>query len=364
MVDVQDKAEPDLFFASSDSEDDDAPLPSSTTVVSRRSRDSPSSSNIAPASSNGASNGHVNESSSSSKVRSPDPEIVAVGGPSRRSPPKRPTPSRHGSSQRSRSVPADFSGYLGEFVCEGWSLSKGKGYCVPGSTVIFERPKPKKVVEDVGNRVEKVGPARLVNGKVVNAKSKTMTGKQVTLGSMGMGKKAAIAPGKKPPLKAVVDQIIRFRNDRGFEIGRLSVGEAGFLVHLLDTDIISLKGHVIDCPQVLSTGVTILLNVKVYLTANAFEQVEKDGREGAGTFWQEQKETTEEEAMRKRKDALGLLFGTCAPLIEALTDGSTNRENRSEGSAVQCTPHGAEEERFGGHQRRFLETLPRRCEFW
>jgi DNA repair protein RAD5 len=34
-----------------------------------------------------------------------------------------------------------------------------------------------------------------------------------------------------------VDQIIRFRNDRGFEVGRLSVSEAGFLVHLLDTGI-------------------------------------------------------------------------------------------------------------------------------
>ena len=70
-----------------------------------------------------------------------------------------------------------------------------------------------------------------------------------------------------------------------------------------------LKGHVIDCPQVLSTGVTILLNVKVYLTAKAFEQVEKAERQDGGTFWQEQKETEEEEAMRQRKDALGLLFG-------------------------------------------------------
>ncbi len=71
-----------------------------------------------------------------------------------------------------------------------------------------------------------------------------------------------------------------------------------------------MRGHVIDCPQVLSTGATILLNVKVYLTRQAFEIVEKEVREENGTFWQEQKETMEEEAMRKRKDALGLLFGT------------------------------------------------------
>jgi DNA repair protein RAD5 len=71
---------------------------------------------------------------------------------------------------------------------------------------------------------------------------------------------------------------------------------------------VSLDGHVIDCPQSLTTGCTILLNVKVYLAPKAFVAVTKVGREENGTFWQEQKETIEEEAMRKRKDALGALF--------------------------------------------------------
>ncbi|WVQ99319.1 hypothetical protein IAU59_006451 [Kwoniella sp. CBS 9459] len=208
-------------------------------------------------------------------------------------------------------IPASFeTGYLGEFVCEGWSLSKGKGYCSPGSKVIFERPKTKSAVLEDDAKVlarakEKAGPARLVNGKVVGARAKPIGGKQVTLGSM-MGKKTP-APARKPAGKPVVDSIIRFRNDRGF-VGRLSVQEAGFLTHLLDTDIIALGGNVIDCPQSLSTGSTILLNVKVFLTRTAFEKVEKDGRKEEGTFWQEQKETVEEEAMRKRKDALGALF--------------------------------------------------------
>ena len=73
--------------------------------------------------------------------------------------------------------------------------------------------------------------------------------------------------------------------------------------------LVSLRGHIIDCPQILSTGATILLNVKVYLARKGFETVEKEVREENGTFWQEQRETIEEEAMRKRKDALGLLFG-------------------------------------------------------
>jgi DNA repair protein RAD5 len=78
---------------------------------------------------------------------------------------------------------------------------------------------------------------------------------------------------------------------------------------------------VIDCPEVLSTGATILLNVRVYLTRQAFVKVEKDGRGENGTFWQEQQETVEEEAMRKRKDALGLLFSECTYLDFALTTG-------------------------------------------
>ena len=72
---------------------------------------------------------------------------------------------------------------------------------------------------------------------------------------------------------------------------------------------VSLSGHVIDCPASLTTGCTILLNIKVYLTRTAFEKSNQVNREEGGTFWQEQKETVEEEAMRKRKDALGQLFG-------------------------------------------------------
>lgn len=64
----------------------------------------------------------------------------------------------------------------------------------------------------------------------------------------------------------------------------------------------------IDCPQVLSTGSTILLNVRVYLSRKGFERLEKTDRREASTFWQEQQETEEEEAMRNRKEALGALF--------------------------------------------------------
>jgi DNA repair protein RAD5 len=306
-------SEPDLFFPASDSEDELAVVEKKPTP-----RTSSSVTGVSVGKSSTAAKGR---SSSSSGAYDEDDEIIAIAqpqaGPSSL---KRPAPPARSPSSQAR-IPSSFSdGYLGEFVCEGWSLSKGKGYCTPGSKIVFERPKPAKAQDEgklpASGNMEKAGPARLVGGKVVNGKGK-VAGKQITLGAM-MSKKSTPPPPKKTPAKPIVDQIIRFRNERGFEIGRLSVTEAGFLVHLLDTGIISIRGHVIDCPQVLSTGSTILLNVKVFLTREAFEKVEKDGRpQDEGSFWQEQKETTEEEAMRKRKDALGLLFGAC--ILESAT---------------------------------------------
>jgi DNA repair protein RAD5 len=46
----------------------------------------------------------------------------------------------------------------------------------------------------------------------------------------------------------------------------------------------------------------------VYLARQGFEKIEKKDRSESGTFWQEQQETVEEEAMRSRKEALGSLF--------------------------------------------------------
>lgn len=320
------KSEPDLFFPSSDSEDEADQVNYKPSTEAEHRLPSPSNSKQLNGSASGSrsrtplftdagelgslANGNGNARGHKS-MRSQDSDIIPVdpppssstngAGPSRSL--KRPSPPSRASSFQ---VPDSFSGgYLGEFVCEGWSLSKGKGYCTPGSKIVFERPKAKAAPAEsktIVGKGEKVAPGKLVGGKMVNAK-----GKQMTLGAM-MAKKAPPAPTKKPGAKPTVDSVIRFRNDRGFEVGRLSVTEAGFLVHLLDTDIISLTGHVIDCPPSLSTGCTILLNVKVYLTRDAFKKPDKANREENGTFWQEQKETSEEEAMRQRKEALGSLF--------------------------------------------------------
>lgn len=59
---------------------------------------------------------------------------------------------------------------------------------------MFERPKPQKKVESSSSDAT-VGPARIVNGKMVHAKGKVNGGTQMKLSSM-MGKKAAPPVGE------------------------------------------------------------------------------------------------------------------------------------------------------------------------
>ena len=198
------RKEPDLFFPSSDSEEEEVLHinPTTSTIDGRSSSSSTTIKGIGIHSSpirnsSTLSNGETKpliSSQGSSDIIPLDASCFqptsSSAGPSRH---RRPSPLSHSSSSN---VPLSFtSGYLGEFVCEGWSLSKGKGYCVPGSKVVFERPKIVKGSDEdakiISRSKDKVGPAKLVNGKVVNAKSKPVGGKQVTLGSLGMGKKAA-----------------------------------------------------------------------------------------------------------------------------------------------------------------------------
>ena len=231
------RKEPDLFFPVSDSEEEDVialARPTSSTVI--RSPGAPSKS---PTRNGGRSspfkNGSTPTNVDTNLPASQDGNIIPLDSTlqptASTSKLRRPSLSRSPSSHIS---PGFTVGYLGEFVCEGWSLSKGKGYCVPGSKVIFERPKAAKGLEYdtkvLARSKEKVGPARLVNGKVVNGKAKVVGGKQVTLGAFALVQKAgsgvriyvtatkaegevdvSVQTGKKPPGKPVVDQIIRFR---------------------------------------------------------------------------------------------------------------------------------------------------------
>ncbi|WVQ72424.1 hypothetical protein IAR50_001976 [Cryptococcus sp. DSM 104548] len=302
---------PDLFFPPSDSEDDDSSyLPGRATVAPKATVSSKKATDARP---------KLMERGSSSQnlsdvveISDDDDDIAIVkapsstGGGASRKRVRRGSHSEDQGNGPTAGVPSGFrSGFLGELVCEGWSLTKGRGYCSSGSKIVIERSKPKAPDATESSKKSKggdtdTGRVRLVGGRVVGGKGKS---KQTTLAPT-LSKRAA------PPnrAKAATDQIIRFKNERGFEIGRLSVTEANFLTHLLDTGVIELGGHVIDCPQMLTTGCTILLNIKVYLTRKAFKNFDKYERTEQGSYWKDQQETVVEEAMRLRKDSLATLF--------------------------------------------------------
>jgi len=198
---------PDLFFpADSDEDDDDLPVsappreiaPSASPAPPPRSSpkealfqpydeddDEDDIFPVAPTSSAGAGPSRSRPKPASSRS-SPRPSSSAA---------KRSAPSSSAAQPPSSPIPSarpGFTrGYLGEFVCEGWSLSKGKGYCSPGSKVVFERPKPQTKTVASTSTEFKAGPARLVNGKIVHAK-KPIGGTQMKLSAM-MSKKPAPA---------------------------------------------------------------------------------------------------------------------------------------------------------------------------
>lgn len=207
------KSSPGLFFPATDSEDeeqDDAPLTTAQPTQSTSSKPSfniASSSRLQGESATKASTAISEASSSANAQNDSDDDFSIVGHNPASSHPQRPSvgPQRKRSLQQAHSnncrsssspappasvIPADFrKGFLGEFVCEGWSLSKGRGYCSPGTKIVIERPKNKSGdVDTLKSGRNGSGPVRLVNGKVVGG----IKSKQMTLGSM-MAKKVEVS---------------------------------------------------------------------------------------------------------------------------------------------------------------------------
>lgn len=214
-----------LFFPADSDSEDEVPMP---LVANGADSGAPSSSSDAPKREalfiadddnedvvvTGSTSRSSPQPSSKPSRSSPAPPSSSAG-PSSRWPLKRGSSSS--SQSRSTVRPGFTRGYLGEFVCEGWSLSKGRGYCSPGGKVIFERPRAKSNEKTtIGQDTSaKLGPARLVNGKVVHAKSK-IGGKQMTLG--GMMKKAPTP---------VVNALVREGTDGSAEEGRAEESRPG-----------------------------------------------------------------------------------------------------------------------------------------
>ncbi|KAJ9095987.1 hypothetical protein QFC21_005350 [Naganishia friedmannii] len=243
-----------------------------------------------------------------------------------------PSKEASGSGTRSRSnrtsqakVSTFERGLIGTCYCSAWSLTKGKGYCSPGSRIVVERAKTKE--EKEAERVTKGGNATSgakagkVPGGTTVIKNGKVVKKQATLSNMGVrpnpgaaatkvtkastsGKASASTSASNPQ-----DTIIRFRNTRGFEIGRLPSAITKHLAPLLAADLIYLSGTVVDCPTVLTVGCDIVLEVWVYLTKKAFDvHAAAEDKDSEKVTWGKEGETPVQRELRMRKDALAKLF--------------------------------------------------------
>ena len=127
--------------------------------------------------------------------------------------------------------------YLGTFVLSVYSMTKGHGYLHAGERVLIER------------------------------KKKTNEGRAPKQAKLSFGGRGGARGASARP-----DNVVRFSNMRGFEIGRFPVDVGGWMARLCDEGVVEFRGLVVDCPDMLTVGCDILLEVRAYLLRNAFQE--------------------------------------------------------------------------------------------
>ncbi|EIM22768.1 hypothetical protein WALSEDRAFT_44505 [Wallemia mellicola CBS 633.66] len=181
-------------------------------------------------------------------------------------------------------------------MISGWSTVNGKAYISSGEQVIIERDKGVKT-------------------KVAKSESS----KQTTL--KGFAAKSS---------RKSENTVMRFRNTRGFEVGRLPSNHSSYLSKLIDKQVIELTGIVIDCEDTLRSGDTIVLSLQVYLHPNAFTK-KTDNLSGSNKVSQSQ-ETEQEKQLSDRRDALMKIFQNSH--LEPVESNDITRKHRKQGTII------------------------------
>ncbi|KAJ3518013.1 hypothetical protein NLJ89_g135 [Agrocybe chaxingu] len=183
--------------------------------------------------------------------------------------------------------------YLGELIVpNAWSNVSGKGYVKPNDAVLVKRDK------------EHVSKPSTAKPKPGNGKKKPDGKKQITLAAMLKPQPAKPSKKKKP------DSIVRLVNGKGFEFGRLPTEVSWWIAKLLELDMVEMRGIMTDCPEKLTTGVSLIVTLHIYLLAGAFKPLTTSGKdEDHVSFgFNEGFETEDEVHLRERKNATVKLF--------------------------------------------------------
>lgn len=191
--------------------------------------------------------------------------------------------------------------YIGAFGTEGWTTRSGLNVIQSGEKVIIER--------------HKILPPQPPPQKVTKNKD------QKKIAPMPVKPKANSAAGKR------IDVIVRLKNSRGEEIGRLAKETADWVSTLVDQRICKFEAICVYAPERVKTNDTIFLQVRCSLLRAAFDENRfkiPDNRE-TGMFLE--KESSEEKELRLKQVALVKLFDQ-TNLLPSRTNETTARHKR------------------------------------
>ncbi|RPA82124.1 hypothetical protein BJ508DRAFT_238456 [Ascobolus immersus RN42] len=182
---------------------------------------------------------------------------------------------------RPKNLPFD-KRYLGVLQAEGWTTCSGTNLLQYGERVTIHREK-----------LRTPAPAK---------------------------KGTAAAKGAHLRQRKTADLIVRFKNSRGFEVGRLEQDMAKFVSVLIDQRLCSFDGTVVYAPEQCRMNDTVYLQLRVFLLGEAFDQNRnfKETRVVGDLFTIQ--ETEEEKDVRQRQASLVRLFDKIG--LEAVVKGS------------------------------------------
>lgn len=180
--------------------------------------------------------------------------------------------------------------YVGEFLIDdAYSLVSGPNAIRVGETISLTRD------TQGGDPMR----AKIVPGKEIKGK-----GKQTTLAGF-------ISQSAKPPAKTAksskVDHIVRFTSQSGSHLGRLPIVMAEPISVLMD-GLARFSGCVVEVPQKVRTGDSILLSIRAYLSAGAFEKPDNTISDDHPQMFNEGSETATEKNLRERRSSVLKLF--------------------------------------------------------
>ncbi|KAF8514339.1 SNF2 family N-terminal domain-containing protein [Hysterangium stoloniferum] len=302
-VATKDTSSKRLFFASSDDEDDAEPI-NIQEILNRRVAEARSSSSVRDRPAPRESSVTSIQSSSppppkKRKITPPDVKVKANVEKSQKKPVNEPIKQ---TSSMIQVAGFDYK-YVGSFlVPNAWSTCKGRGWVKPGESIHIRRNEEEPASSSASSKPPAGSSAK---------KGAAASGKQMKLTTMFKAQPKSAAPPKA--FKRVKeDNVVRFTNARGFEIGRLPQNVASWVAKLLDQGMITFKNStMVDCAESLQTGGEMLIQLRVCLSAEAFRQHRPSASSTSDeprSMFNEGQETLDEQTLRERKSSLLELF--------------------------------------------------------